>query len=124
MKLKVLISEGEDGWLVVECPSIPGCISQGKTLEEALDNIKEAVEGCQKVIDPFYFLSLKRCGDLNIDRGSWFNIDNLLDPSLEEHGLRVIKLTIIDSNVMVLITNNTKAEPSVRGISTRTFSAD
>jgi len=46
MKLKVLIREGEDGWLVVECPSIPGCISQGKTLEEALDNIKEAKEGC------------------------------------------------------------------------------
>jgi predicted RNase H-like HicB family nuclease len=46
MKLKVLISEGEDGWLVVQCPSIPGCISQGKNLQEALDNIKEAIEGC------------------------------------------------------------------------------
>jgi hypothetical protein len=43
MKLKVLISEGEDGWFVVECPSIPGCISQGKTVEEALANIKEAI---------------------------------------------------------------------------------
>jgi predicted RNase H-like HicB family nuclease len=51
MKLKVLISEGEDGWLVVECPSIPGCISQGKTLEEALDNIKEAIEGCLEVME-------------------------------------------------------------------------
>jgi len=31
--LKVLISEGEDGWLVVECPSIPGCISQERPLK-------------------------------------------------------------------------------------------
>jgi len=35
----------------VECPSIPGCISQGKTLEEALDNIKEAIEGCLEVME-------------------------------------------------------------------------
>jgi predicted RNase H-like HicB family nuclease len=50
MKLKVLISEGEDGWLVVQCPSIPGCISQGRNLKEALDNIKEAIEGCLEVM--------------------------------------------------------------------------
>lgn len=50
MRLKVLISEGEDGWLVVQCPSIPGCISQGKTLEEALNNIKEAIEGSLEVM--------------------------------------------------------------------------
>jgi predicted RNase H-like HicB family nuclease len=50
MKLKVLISEGEDGWLVVECPSIPGCISQGNNQQEALDNIKEAIEGCLEVM--------------------------------------------------------------------------
>jgi predicted RNase H-like HicB family nuclease len=51
MKLKVLISEGEDGWLVVECSSIPGCISQGKNQQEALDNIKEAIEGCLEVME-------------------------------------------------------------------------
>ena len=45
MKLKVLISEGEDGWLVVECPSIPGCISQGETREKAMENIREAIAG-------------------------------------------------------------------------------
>ena len=50
MKLKVLIREGEDGWLVVECPSIPGCISQGKNQKEALDNIKDAIEGCLEVM--------------------------------------------------------------------------
>lgn len=51
MKLKVLISSGEDGWLVVECPSIPGCISQGRTVQEAVDNIKEAIEGCLEVME-------------------------------------------------------------------------
>jgi predicted RNase H-like HicB family nuclease len=51
MKFKVLISKGEDGWLVVECPSIPGCITQGKTVDEALANIKEAIEGCIEVME-------------------------------------------------------------------------
>jgi predicted RNase H-like HicB family nuclease len=44
MKFEVVIREGEDGWYVVECPSLPGCISQGKTVAEALENIKEAIE--------------------------------------------------------------------------------
>ena len=44
MKFKVVIREGEDGWYVVEVLSLPGCISQGKTIEEALKNIKEAIE--------------------------------------------------------------------------------
>ena len=41
---EVLIYPGEDGYYVAECPSLPGCISQGKTREEALKNIKEAIE--------------------------------------------------------------------------------
>ena len=41
---QVLMFKGEDGFWVVECPSLPGCISQGKTKEEALENIKEAIE--------------------------------------------------------------------------------
>jgi predicted RNase H-like HicB family nuclease len=44
MKFKVIIEEGEDGWYVVEVPALPGCISQGKTKKEALENIKEAIE--------------------------------------------------------------------------------
>ncbi|MBI5902215.1 MAG: type II toxin-antitoxin system HicB family antitoxin [Deltaproteobacteria bacterium] len=40
---QVIIYPGEDGYWVVECPSLPGCISQGKTKEEALENIKEAI---------------------------------------------------------------------------------
>lgn len=46
-----MISEGEDGWLVVQCPSIPGCISQGRNFQEALDNIREAIEGCLEVME-------------------------------------------------------------------------
>ena len=42
---QVLIYPGEDGFWVVECPSLPGCISQGASKEEALANIKEAIEG-------------------------------------------------------------------------------
>lgn len=41
---QVLIYPGEDGYFVVECPSLPGCISQGTTRQEAIDNIKEAIE--------------------------------------------------------------------------------
>lgn len=40
-----VIYRGEDGYWVVECPSLPGCISQGRTREEALENIKEAIRG-------------------------------------------------------------------------------
>jgi len=41
---QIVIYPGEDGYFVVECPSLPGCISQGKTKEEAVQNIKEAIE--------------------------------------------------------------------------------
>ena len=41
---QVIVYPGEDGYWVVECPSLPGCISQGKTTEEALANIQEAIE--------------------------------------------------------------------------------
>lgn len=41
---QVILYPGEDEYWVVECPSLPGCISQGKTKEEAITNIKEAIE--------------------------------------------------------------------------------
>jgi predicted RNase H-like HicB family nuclease len=41
---QVIIYPGEDGYWVAECPSLPGCISQGKTREEAVANIKEAIQ--------------------------------------------------------------------------------
>ncbi|RIK55596.1 hypothetical protein DCC62_31230 [candidate division KSB1 bacterium] len=42
---QVIIYPGEDGYWVAECPSLPGCIRQGKTRQEALINIKEAING-------------------------------------------------------------------------------
>ena len=41
---QVILYPGEDGFWIAECPSLPGCISQGKTREEILKNIKEAIE--------------------------------------------------------------------------------
>jgi predicted RNase H-like HicB family nuclease len=56
-----ILMKGQDGakcsdqrrrrWLVVECPPIPGYISQGNTREDALDNIKEAIEDCLEVME-------------------------------------------------------------------------
>ena len=40
---EVILYPGEDGYWIVECPSLPGCISQGKTTDEAFKNIKEAI---------------------------------------------------------------------------------
>jgi predicted RNase H-like HicB family nuclease len=42
---QVIIYSGEDGYFIAECPSLPGCISQGQTKEEAVSNIKEAIDG-------------------------------------------------------------------------------
>ena len=42
---QVIIYPGEDGYYVAECPSLPGCISQGHTKEEVIENIKKAIEG-------------------------------------------------------------------------------
>ena len=48
MKLVVTLERDETGMLVAECPAIPGCVSQGKTEDEALANIREAIQGCLK----------------------------------------------------------------------------
>lgn len=49
MKFMVTIERDEDGTWVVECPSIPGCVSQGATKDEALKNIEEAIALCLEV---------------------------------------------------------------------------
>lgn len=48
---QIIIYRGEDNYWVAECPSLPGCISQGKTKKDAVENIKEAIE--------VYILSLR-----------------------------------------------------------------
>lgn len=45
MKYRILIEQDEDGIFVVECPSLPGCISQGKSRKQALENIQDAIRG-------------------------------------------------------------------------------
>ena len=49
MKLLITLEKGEDGYIIAECPAIPGCVSQGKTEKEALENIREAIESCLEV---------------------------------------------------------------------------
>jgi len=54
MKFRVLLERDEDGFYVAQVPELPGCISHGKTREEAIENIKDAVRG--------YLESLKKHG--------------------------------------------------------------
>lgn len=49
MKFVVTVERDEDGVYVVECPAIPGCISQGRTEEEAVENIRDAIRQCLEV---------------------------------------------------------------------------
>ncbi len=46
MKLIITLDRDETGMFVVECPAIPGCVSQGKTKEESIENIREAIQAC------------------------------------------------------------------------------
>ena len=55
MRYRVVIEQDEDGAFVAECPTLPGCISQGNSREEAIANIKEAIAG--------YLASLEKHGD-------------------------------------------------------------
>ena len=55
MKYTVIIEQDEDGFYVASCPSLPGCHSQGKTRDEVLENIGEAIRG--------YIISLKKHGE-------------------------------------------------------------
>lgn len=49
MKFNVTLERDEDGVWVAECPSIPGCVSQGSTRAEALKNVREAIKLCLEV---------------------------------------------------------------------------
>ena len=49
MKFNVIVEQDEDEVWITECPAIPGCVSQGETEQQAIDNIKEAVALCLEV---------------------------------------------------------------------------
>ncbi len=51
MIFHVTLEQAEDGWIVAECPALPGCVSQGRNEKEALENIKEAITAWIKVED-------------------------------------------------------------------------
>ena len=51
MKLHIIIEQDEAGYYVAEVPALPGCLSQGKTHDEAISNIKEAIEGWLVVME-------------------------------------------------------------------------
>jgi predicted RNase H-like HicB family nuclease len=55
LKYRVVIEQDEDGMFVVECPSLPGCVSQGRTRAEALANVADAIQG--------YLVSLNKHGE-------------------------------------------------------------
>ena len=55
MKFRVMIEPDEDGVFVAECPTLPGCVSQGTTRNEAMANIRDAIQG--------YLRSLEKHGD-------------------------------------------------------------
>ncbi len=46
MKLVITLERDETGMIVAECPAIPGCVSQGRTEEEAIANVREAIAAC------------------------------------------------------------------------------
>ena len=54
-KFAITLKTDEDGFIVASCPALPGCHSQGKTKDEALDNIKEAIQG--------FIISMKKHGE-------------------------------------------------------------
>jgi predicted RNase H-like HicB family nuclease len=49
MKFLITLTQDEDGVFIAECPSIPGCVSQGRTEEEAMKNLQEAIKACLEV---------------------------------------------------------------------------
>ena len=55
MKFTIILARDEDGYIVASCPALPGCHSQGRSREEAIVNIEEAIRG--------YIVSMRKHGD-------------------------------------------------------------
>ncbi|MEN3335713.1 MAG: hypothetical protein V7641_5078 [Blastocatellia bacterium] len=66
MIFHVTLEQAEDGWIVVECPALPGCVSQGKDEQEALANIKEAITAWLWAEDQKAIAALPQQGQLPI----------------------------------------------------------
>ena len=66
MKLRVMIEKDEAGFYAVEVPALPGCISQGKTREEAISNVKEAIAGWLEVMESKHKIDPSRLIDVAV----------------------------------------------------------
>jgi len=66
MRLHIIIEQDESGYFVAEVPALPGCFSQGKTRQEAITNIKEAVEGWLEVMDSKQSLDRSHLVELSV----------------------------------------------------------
>lgn len=60
MKLHVVVEQDEAGYFVAEVPALPGCLSQGKTRDEAIANVKEAIEGWLEVMEAKQVVDVER----------------------------------------------------------------
>ena len=67
MDFKVILQQEEYGGYIVSCPALPGCHSQGDSLDEALENIKEAIVGClESLRDEFMAETLQAISELDL----------------------------------------------------------
>jgi len=60
MKLHVVVEQDEAGYFVAEVPALPGCLSQGKTRDEAIANVKDAIEGWLEVMEAKRAVNVER----------------------------------------------------------------
>ena len=71
----VLSADVEEGGYVAECPAIPGCISEGDSIEDALANIREAIEGCLESLaarnEPMPTERLVLLANVKVDSPTW-----------------------------------------------------
>ncbi len=66
MIYRVIVEKGEDFGYIVHCPAIPGCHSQGNTIEEAIENIKDAIRGCLSALDEDLISKQKELASIEI----------------------------------------------------------
>jgi predicted RNase H-like HicB family nuclease len=66
MVYRVVIEKGEDFGYIAHCPAIPGCHSQGNTIEETIENIKDAIRGCLCALDEGLISERKELASIEI----------------------------------------------------------
>lgn len=67
MIYRVIVEKGEDFGYVIHCPAIPGCHSQGATIEEAVKNIQDAIRGCISAKDEDLIVHAEQLGAMEVE---------------------------------------------------------